>query len=398
MTIDLACPGCGKSYTLPESQRGKRARCKRCGEEFRIDRPEPELRVPEPPKLAYTEPAISLAKPPLPPMMAPPPPPTLRPAEPVVIYPKPASARAVKPESIPVECPHCRYRYDVDTALGGKRARCKSCKEVFRLPEAAAVVPTPAAPVARVASAVPVAQAIPGPAWDAEAPEVKAGWSWSIPPGGLGPLKVALVAVGGCVAVVGIGVVVRALTHGADPKKPPKDAPPVVAGRPNPAPPAGPRGGPAPAAASAGFDPFPDEPPAPTIRDDVVRRHRSSFQALADAGERLVAFLRTIDGPPDEAALGKMKAIASTLAELTSARAALPKPNATEEYRVLAEFAARLIDLGARQKAEIRRVLAMRPGGELVAVLRRQSAGSTRSWPRSARRWPGGRRPCRASM
>src|SRR5205807_1987564 len=122
----------------------------------------------------------TMAKPPPPPMMAPPPPPSLRPAQPVVIHPKPTAARAVLPDSIPVECPYCGHRYDVETALGGKRARCKACREIFRLPEAAAVVPTAAAPVARLASSAPVARAIEAPAWDAEAPEVKA-WSWTIP-------------------------------------------------------------------------------------------------------------------------------------------------------------------------------------------------------------------------
>ncbi len=37
MTIDVACPGCAKSYSLPATQAGKRARCKQCGLEFRIE-------------------------------------------------------------------------------------------------------------------------------------------------------------------------------------------------------------------------------------------------------------------------------------------------------------------------------------------------------------------------
>ncbi len=324
MTIDLACPGCGKSYSLPESQRGKQARCKRCGEEFRVDRPGPT-------KLASIGPSISPARP-------------------------------LMPDSIPIECPYCSHRYDVDAVLGGKRARCRSCGEVFRLPEAAAVVPTPAAPVARVATAPRVA----APAWDPERQEMTRP-AWSLPPGGLGPLKVGLVAVGGCAAVIAIGVLIRAIVGGAAPQDPPKGDPPAVAGNPRIEVPTA-------RAAAAGFDPFPDEPPGATIRDDVLRPHRSIFEGIADATERLLALLRAMDGPPDAATLAKAKAIEATIAERDGARAALPKLDATEEYRLLAEFAARLIDLGARQKAEIRRLLAVLPAGGFAADLRQQEA------------------------
>ncbi len=57
-------------------------------------------------------------------------------------------------------------------------------------------MPTPDVPVARIAPAATAATA-PQPA--------PAGLSLSLPPGGLGPLQVGLVAVAACLSVVGIG-------------------------------------------------------------------------------------------------------------------------------------------------------------------------------------------------
>jgi hypothetical protein len=62
------------------------------------------------------------------------------------------------------------------------------------------------------------------------------------------------------------------------------------------------------------------------------------------------------------------------VAEAGAGRAALPGPNAGEEYRLMVEFAGPLIDIGKRQKAEIRRVLAKLPDGPFAAELRQQLA------------------------
>jgi hypothetical protein len=326
MTIDLACPGCGKSYSLPASQAGKRARCKRCGLEFRI-----ELAADEPSPPAKPQPA-------------------LRPANKVVVHPS-----SSRPETIPVACPSCGFHYEVDASLGGKRGRCKTCREIFRLPEVAAAVPTPDAPAARVTPARVEAPARP---------------SLSLPPGGLGPLRVGLVAVGACLAVVGIGVMIRAITHGLAGEAEPDAARPRVAkpGGVNPGPPR-------PPAVAARFEPFPDEPPAgERVRDDVLIPHRSYYRRLADAAEALVPLFRTMDGPPDPATLARKKSLEARIAQVDAGRAALPSTNAAEEYRLLVEFAGRLIDIGDRQKAEIRRVLSTLPDGAFAAELRQQMA------------------------
>ena len=379
MTIDVACPGCGKSYTQPESLRGKRARCKRCGVEFRIGeltaapepappaaprpkprpapRPEPELIVPEPPKLSYLDPAISLPKLPPAPVMAPPPPPTLRAPTEVVVPRRSAPAAPVLPDSIPAECPHCGYRYGVAATLAGRRARCKSCGEVFRLPTAAAVVPTPAAPVAR---AVPTRAAPPRAAYPddeiIDLPSARAP-GWSLPENGIGPVIVGAVAVGGCLAVVVLGVLIRALFFHRGGAAAPGPEPTVAKAE---------------AAHSFDFDPFPDEPPSAPIREDLLQKHRAAFRQFADAGEALITIFRSIDGPPDAATLAKKRAAEAQVVAADTARAVLPRPNPAEEYRLLVEFSARLIDLGVRQKAEIRRLLARVPAGDFAEELRRQ--------------------------
>ena len=290
------------------------------------------------------------------------------------------------PETIPVACPFCGFHYEVDASLGGKRGRCKSCREIFRLPEVAAAVPTPDAPVARVAprqgrwSRTIVCE---GRA-DSRPPVL------SLPPGGLGPLRVGLVAVGACLAVVGIGVLIRVITHGGE-------GPGRRAGR--AARPAGVNPGPArPPVAAARFEPFPDEPPVgERVRDDVLIRHRSSYRRLADASEALVPLLRSMDGPPDAVTLARKKSLEARVAQVDAGRAALPSTNAAEEYRLLVEFAGRLIDIGNRQKAEIRRILATLPDGVFATDLRQQVDRIDQAVASIHKGLGAARGPCRAS-
>src|SRR5262249_58619015 len=37
MSIQMACPGCGASYTLSDELRGKKVRCKKCEEIFAVN-------------------------------------------------------------------------------------------------------------------------------------------------------------------------------------------------------------------------------------------------------------------------------------------------------------------------------------------------------------------------
>ena len=51
MSIDVPCPACGAQLKAPESKAGKKARCGKCGEKFRIpgtgDSPNPSRRAGE---------------------------------------------------------------------------------------------------------------------------------------------------------------------------------------------------------------------------------------------------------------------------------------------------------------------------------------------------------------
>ncbi len=189
-------------------------------------------------------------------------------------------------------------------------------------------------------------------------PAAPARLSLSLPPGGPRPLHVGLVAVGACFAVVGMGALIRAITHGGEDeaRRDVDRAARRQAGRPE-------SGRREPAAVAALFDPFADEPPAgETVRDDVLIRHRGYYRRLADASEALVSLFR--DGRPARPGASQAKEVpGGRVAEIEAGRAGLPSPTPAEEYRLLVECAGRLIDVGNRQKAEIRRVLATLPDG-----------------------------------
>ena len=65
MTIVLSCPGCGKKYELDGSLAGKKARCRKCTQEFRIPESSAVVGSPErPPEPGDTLPATNTPPPP----------------------------------------------------------------------------------------------------------------------------------------------------------------------------------------------------------------------------------------------------------------------------------------------------------------------------------------------
>jgi hypothetical protein len=133
MVIVLDCPGCGKRYEVDGSLAGKKSRCKQCGAVFPI--PAPSARVVEPAR----------SPPPVPAPAAPPPsqweaivdggarePRTRRAAAPS--SPPGAQPSAQTAGAIVISCPECRRKYEFDSLLAGKKAKCKDCGAVFPIP------------------------------------------------------------------------------------------------------------------------------------------------------------------------------------------------------------------------------------------------------------------------
>src|SRR2546428_731574 len=46
MTMQITCPQCQASYTVPEEQAGKRVKCKKCERDFTASAPEPKEDLP----------------------------------------------------------------------------------------------------------------------------------------------------------------------------------------------------------------------------------------------------------------------------------------------------------------------------------------------------------------
>jgi hypothetical protein len=88
--IKFSCPTCGHDYEVAAALAGKKARCKVCQEVMRIPEPQPPSSGDE------------------------------APSSPGMSFP----------------CPRCGYGFTITPRLAGKRARCKQCGEVFRIPAA----------------------------------------------------------------------------------------------------------------------------------------------------------------------------------------------------------------------------------------------------------------------
>src|SRR4051812_24344937 len=98
--IDFSCPGCGRTYQVDASLRGKKVRCKGCNEVSRIPEPSAPLEM------------------------------------------------ALPQEDLRFACPRCGYDFTLAARLAGKQARCKQCGEVFRVPGKTPAEPARAARVA----------------------------------------------------------------------------------------------------------------------------------------------------------------------------------------------------------------------------------------------------------
>ncbi len=128
MKVPVACPNCAKIYQLPESNLGKRARCKKCATEFfaKATSSEPAS-APAPAKPVSVESAPPVQNHPT--IAAPVDEPPRIESTPI-----PPAAPAPAP-AVSVACPTCGHGYALVEAMIGKRARCKGCGEVFRVPQ-----------------------------------------------------------------------------------------------------------------------------------------------------------------------------------------------------------------------------------------------------------------------
>jgi HEAT repeat protein len=133
MVIVLNCPGCGKRFEVDGSLAGKKSRCKQCGAVFPI--PTPGAKTVDPP-IAAKDPA----------------PPAKRAAssqwesivdsgarEPrgrrAAAVGSPSGSQAARSAgSIVLNCPQCQRKYEFDSLLAGKNAKCKDCGLVFAIP------------------------------------------------------------------------------------------------------------------------------------------------------------------------------------------------------------------------------------------------------------------------
>jgi hypothetical protein len=154
MVIVLECPGCSKRYEVDAALAGKKSRCKQCGEVFKIPVPTAIPAAPPPNKPA--RPASSSA-----PAGAwqtvlerPRPPAKTEPAESWGRTDAEPSRRTR--QTIILNCPACKKRYEIDGKLAGKRSRCKECGEVFS-------IPTPRAPGGGLDAASPSGRATASP-------------------------------------------------------------------------------------------------------------------------------------------------------------------------------------------------------------------------------------------
>jgi transposase-like protein len=147
MLIVLDCPQCGKRYELDASLAGKKSRCKRCGEVFRIPVPSTLVGPSSPDGKA---PAAATAGPRARERSL-----TGSPASP------PKGARAATPPDPPpiltpaivINCPRCRNRHELDVALAGRKSKCKRCGEIFSIPVPQGPIAEPSSSATREESA-----------------------------------------------------------------------------------------------------------------------------------------------------------------------------------------------------------------------------------------------------
>ena len=116
MSINVDCPGCKKRYEIDEALTGKKSRCKKCGEVFRIPAPgTADVNRPGRPNSAAGS-RQSMRE--------------------AVVDDRPSMANRASSGAfkIHLECPFCHRHYEVDGALAGRKSRCKDCGTVFPIP------------------------------------------------------------------------------------------------------------------------------------------------------------------------------------------------------------------------------------------------------------------------
>jgi hypothetical protein len=311
MSIEVACPGCAKAYTLPETQQGKRARCKRCGAEFRV-----EVSADATP----TTPSPDVGSP--------------REPAPVMVIPAAPLGR------IEADCPACGYHYDLEGKLAGKRARCKGCGAIFRVATPLSTIhaaPEPLLDALIDEDPDPVAT-IPEP----ERPTLTRPFPTADQSRGAPPStpkldnrrRTAMIA---AAIVVGLPVfwltfsLVRRAILGNEAVEIEVDD----------------------------FDLFSDAPPAPLgpVRPALVASHRNSLGTIAETTERIADALGAmLDRASGERFLPKLRDLEAKRDAARAGDANLPALGPAEDRVLLAEFGPRLIAALERERNGLKQV------------------------------------------